>query len=71
MAVRFDPIGECIYCGTKEGPLSREHIIPFALNGDRILPEASCTACGKITGKIEQYVTKTMLAHIGGSQDAD
>lgn len=61
MAIRFDPVGQCIYCGAKDVPLGREHIIPLALNGDRILPEASCPNCSKVTSKIERYVTKTMF----------
>jgi len=60
MAIRFDPVGRCIYCGATDA-LTREHIIPFSLNGDLILPDASCRTCAKITGKIEGYVTRTMF----------
>lgn len=61
MTFRYDPVGECIYCGTTEKPLGREHIIPLALNGDRILPEASCNDCADATKRIEGYVARNMF----------
>lgn len=50
------PVGRCIYCRTTDLPpgLSKfgdEHIIPFALGGDLILPEASCKNCEKLINK--------------------
>ncbi len=38
---RTDPIGRCIYCGGRKGLLD-EHIIPYGLGGNLVLPEASC-----------------------------
>ncbi|MGJ5037928.1 hypothetical protein ACQR13_27765 [Bradyrhizobium sp. HKCCYLRH3059] len=53
----------CIYCGASNAtgylkPLSTEHIVPLALNGDLILPDASCERCQKITGTTEQIVLR-------------
>jgi HNH endonuclease len=45
----FSPVGFCIYCGAK-GDLGEEHIIPFGLGGNLILPDASCSQCSDITG---------------------
>ena len=47
---RYGPVGRCIYCGTNTlAPGVRrfgdEHIVPLALNGGLILPEASCREC--------------------------
>ena len=44
----YDPVGRCIYCGRSDFDLTREHIIPFALGGQLILPDASCRGCAKI-----------------------
>jgi HNH endonuclease len=60
MAVRFDPVGTCIYCGKKNTRLNEEHIIPFGLGGQFILPEASCRACETITAKFEGVVQRTI-----------
>ena len=61
MTIRYEPVGQCIYCGTKKGPLSREHIVALGLGGEWLLPEASCDACGAITGAIEQYCLRKMF----------
>jgi hypothetical protein len=46
----FKPVGFCIYCGSKEN-LSEEHIIPFGLGGNLILPASSCGKCADVTGR--------------------
>jgi HNH endonuclease len=56
--IRSNPIGICIYCGSKHftsqgGKLSDEHIIPFSINGRYVLSEASCRECAKATGQVE------------------
>jgi hypothetical protein len=57
----------CIYCSdgrikqATKHKLSGEHIIPFGLGGTAILPRASCKACARITGAIEQLCLRTML----------
>jgi hypothetical protein len=57
---RFPPVGECIYCGKKAG-LSDEHIVPFALAGNLILPDASCKKCREITSLIEWRVLRGFM----------
>jgi hypothetical protein len=57
----YDPVGACIYCGTCEGQLTREHIIPLGLGGNWVLPQASCNACAAITRDIEQFCLRPML----------
>lgn len=47
----FKPVGQCIYCGNKNANLGEEHIIPFGLGGNLILPAASCCSCSDITGR--------------------
>lgn len=46
-AKRYPPVGQCIYCGRMppEVALEEEHIIPLAINGGLILPDASCRRC--------------------------
>ena len=57
----FAAVGACIYCGSTESPLTDEHIIPFGLNGNLILPKASCKTCATITGEIERFCLRPML----------
>lgn len=49
----FKPVGRCIYCDRLQPPLRLEHIIPLALKGEMLLPEASCESCAAITGAFE------------------
>lgn len=53
----FNVIGRCIYCGSEKN-LQKEHIIPYALGSDTILPQSSCQSCAKITGHFEQVVLR-------------
>lgn len=46
-------VGKCIYCKRSDVPLSEEHIIPYGLNGNQVLLEASCVECSKITSAFE------------------
>lgn len=55
---QFRPYGKCIYCGTQDGELSDEHIIPHGLSGPFILPKASCTKCSGITSRFERRVLR-------------
>ena len=57
----------CIYCGKKDD-LTDEHIVPFALGGNLILPDASCTSCNNITRDFEQKVLRGFMhnARIAG-----
>jgi hypothetical protein len=54
-------VGQCIYCGTSEGKLSDEHIIPYGLNGDFVLRKASCAACATITSRFERDVLRNLF----------
>ncbi len=57
---RYEPVGVCIYCGARD-VLRDEHIVPRALNGDWILPKASCRACEAVTSKFEAKVLRGPL----------
>jgi hypothetical protein len=59
----YPPIGRCIYCGGVNDDLRREHIVPFGLAGNLILPKASCRACEAITGSIERACLRGMLGN--------
>jgi hypothetical protein len=54
----YPPVGHCIYCHTTNGPLTDEHIIPFALNGRIVLPQSSCETCRRKTASFEAICTK-------------
>jgi hypothetical protein len=54
-------VGQCIYCGTKAGPLTDEHIVPFGLNGPWVLRQASCQECANITSRFEMDVQRRAL----------
>ena len=54
-------VGQCIYCGTKEGKLTDEHIIPKGLNGPFLLKKASCLECNRITSDFERDVLRKSL----------
>lgn len=46
----YNPVGRCIYCGVPaefSGPkgLNDEHIIPYSIGGESVLPQASCCFC--------------------------
>jgi hypothetical protein len=47
----YPPAGKCIYCGSTQPPLTREHIIPFSFGGNIIFPDASCNACARIINR--------------------
>jgi hypothetical protein len=66
-AVEYPPMGRCIYCGVtrysdERETLAIEHIIPEALNGEMIIPEASCGFC---EGRINYYEQFCMKATFG------
>lgn len=54
-------VGQCIYCFTRERPLSREHVIPLGLNGELLLLEASCAPCARITSRFERDALRSAL----------
>ena len=57
-------VGECIYCGDTAPPLTREHAVPFGLNGEWTLLEASCDLCAKITKRFEGDTLRGLLPTI-------
>ena len=57
----YPAVGRCVYCGTSDDLLTKEHILPFGLNGNFVLPEASCAACSKITSEVERRVLRGFL----------
>lgn len=64
ICMRFNPVGECIYCGVKNVQLTDEHIFPYALGGTNILPLASCKNCAQITSKFELDVLRNHLSQV-------
>ncbi len=55
--VAYPRVGRCVYCEATDD-LRREHIIPFGLSGNAVLPAASCRRCAKITSKFEAQVLR-------------
>lgn len=60
---RCAPAGLCIYCGvttytSEGGALHEEHIVPLAINGNYVFPEASCRECEQITGRNEAAIMR-------------
>lgn len=53
-------IGECIYCGSTQPPLTKEHIIPKGLNGNYTLLDASCSECAAVTSKFEMDTLRSL-----------
>lgn len=54
---KYDSVGHCIYCGHTDD-LRDEHIVPFGLGGNLILPKSSCGVCADITSKFELSVQR-------------
>jgi hypothetical protein len=61
--IRSLPVSRCIYCGATD-QLSDEHIIPYSLNGNLVLRDASCGVCAATTGAIEQHLCDTIFQAI-------
>lgn len=69
----YGPVGRCIYCEPDARPdhdtLQREHIVPYGLNGNVVLPRASCPSCAKVTGGVESFCLRQMFiearTHLG------
>lgn len=57
--VRLEPIGQCIYCGSR-GSLTDEHIVPAGLDGNYVLPKASCHDCARTTSGFESKVLNSI-----------
>ncbi len=55
-SIVYSPIDHCIYCGSSDCKLSDEHIIPESLNGNAVLPKASCDICATEICRIEGFL---------------
>lgn len=51
----------CIYCGSSAGKLSSEHVFPYALGGELVIPKSSCAECAKKTSQTELFVLRRMF----------
>ena len=49
--------GKCIYFGSTSA-LQDEHVVPYGLSGDFVIPKASCASCARETGRCEQLVLR-------------
>lgn len=58
--LRMAPVGSCIYCGATD-QLTEEHIIPVALAGRIVLPDASCPKCAEVTSAFERRVLRGFM----------
>lgn len=58
--IQYPPANRCIYCGA-EDELSREHVVPYGLNGTSVIPAGSCRACAKKTSDFETRVLRGPL----------
>jgi len=65
---RYAPLNRCAYCDATDN-LSDEHIIPFGLGGELVLPKGSCEKHRKATSKVEDFVLRQYLcplrSHLG------
>lgn len=57
-------IGQCIYCGKRNIPLTDEHVFPLSLGGNVILDRASCEDCRALTSKCERNITSNNWAEV-------
>lgn len=57
-------VGECIYSGTRDAALGKEHAVPYGLNGPWTLLKASCDACARITHRFERDVMRRLWPDI-------
>jgi hypothetical protein len=62
--IKFEPVNRCIYCGTTEGRLTDEHIVPLSLNGTMLLQKASCDKCAGTTSAFELKVARPMYGNL-------
>ncbi len=59
---KFLAVGRCIYCGSDgdEDGLRDEHIVPYALGANAILPKASCRNCEAVTSYLDGYLARSV-----------
>src|SRR5690349_19283977 len=56
----YPPAGVCIYCGSNAG-LEDEHIFPYGLGGNLILPKSSCRNCSRRSSAYEGTCQRSMF----------
>ena len=61
----YNSFGECIFCRDDNVPLTKEHAIPFALDGSIVIRGATCETCRKITKDIEEINLKGPRSNFG------
>lgn len=62
MNFRYKPANVCIYCDRSDVDLTDEHIVPYGLGGNLILPKSSCKSCARVTGaEVEQICLRKTL----------
>ncbi len=66
----FEPKGGCIYCGSTGVVLTDEHIVPYALGGQHVLREASCSTCAVHTGLFERKIARELWGDARNSFNA-
>jgi hypothetical protein len=64
MPANAPEIGECIYCGTKDGPLSTEHAVPYGINGAWTLLKATCGVCANVTHRFERDTLRNLWGSV-------
>jgi hypothetical protein len=66
--VTYPSVGRCIYCPDEGASrLGDEHIIPFALNGTQVLPQASCRECEGVTSYLDGLVARSIFYELRAS----
>lgn len=55
---RYAPANMCLYCGTTDGKLTDEHVVPYAIGGTVVIPKASCSSCQTAVGKGEVMLAR-------------
>lgn len=72
-AMRFDPVGYCVYCDASESkdgtPLTDEHIIPEGMGGILVLPRSSCAECAAVTTRFERHFMRDMYGPVRAVMD--
>ena len=60
---KYEPVGRCIYCGSDGHgrKLGDEHLMPYSLGGNAILPEASCAKCEGVTSYLDGYLANAIF----------
>jgi hypothetical protein len=69
MTINMGKVGQCIYCGISGVKLSKEHLVPYALDGPWVLHEASCNGCAAVTSTFERLILRDTLLQVRAALD--